>query len=101
MTNIADRFAQIEAQYKAIKKIYEDTKEEALKECMAACGPTETKSIVDGENFFLEFSLTPTKNFSAELAKKFLTEEQIAKCYTTSTRRNLSAEVKAQILKAA
>ena len=94
---IADRFAQIEAEYNAIKKLYEAAKEEALKACMDACGVTETKSVVDGDRFSLHFSLTPTRNFSAEKAKKFLTEEQIAACMTSGTRRNLDAKVKAMV----
>lgn len=94
---IADRFAQIEAEYNAIKKLYEAAKKEALDACMDACGPTETKSVVDGDRFSLHFSLTPTHTFSAEKAKKFLTEEQIAACMTSGTRRNLDAKVKAMV----
>jgi hypothetical protein len=93
--SIADRFAQIEAEYKAIKDLYEAVKEEALAACMDACGPTETKSTVDGERFTLKFSLTDTTTFSAKKAKEFLTEEQIAACMEGGTRRNLKADPKA------
>lgn len=96
MTNIADRFAQIEAEYNAIKKLYEATKAEALEACMDACGVADTKSEVAGDFFTLHFSLTPTENFSSELAKQFLTDEQIAACMTTGTRRNLKAKAKAK-----
>lgn len=94
---LADRFAQIEAEYKAIKDLYDAIKEEALKACMDACGPAETESNVDGDIYTLKFSLTPTSNFSGELAKQFLTDEQIAQCYTTGTRRNLKAKLKAKV----
>lgn len=94
---LADRFAQIAAEYKAIKELYDAIKEEAIDACMAACGPTDTKSNVDGDKFYLKFSFTETHTFSQELAKSFLTEEQIAQCYTTGTRRNIKAEPKAKI----
>ena len=94
---IADRFAQIEAEYNAIKKLYEAAKEEALDACMAVCGVGDTKSEVDGDGYTLHFSLTSTKTFSSELAKQFLTDEQIAACMTTGTRRNLKAKTKAKI----
>ena len=94
---IADRFAQIEAEYNAIKKLYEAAKAEALDACMDACDADATESTVDGDMFTLHFSLTSTKTFSTELAKQFLTEEQIAACMTTGTRRNLKAKTKAKI----
>jgi hypothetical protein len=92
---VADRFAQIEAEYKAIKDLYEAVKEEALTACMDACGPTDTKSTVDGDRYTLKFSLTDTTTFSAKKAKEFLTDEQIAKCMEGGTRRNLKADPKA------
>lgn len=98
---LADRFAKIEAEYKAIKDIYDALKEEAINACMDACGPTETKSTVDGEEFYLKFSFTETRTFSQKLAKEFLTQEQFDKCFTGGTRRNLSAEVKPRLASAA
>lgn len=100
MTNIADRFAQIEAQYKAIEKLYKAAKAEALEACYAVAGD-DMKAIVDGDDFFLEFSLTAVNSFSAEKAKSFLTDEQIAACMVQGTRQNLKPKTKAQFLKAA
>jgi len=89
MTNhIADRYARIEAEFKAIKKLYEAAKAEALDACLNAAGD-DLKAFVAGDDFALDFSLTATNTFSADKAKAFLTEEQIAQCYTQGTRQNL------------
>ncbi len=96
MTHIADRFARIEAEYKAIKKLYEASKAEALEACMAAAGD-DLKAYVAGEEFALDFSLTAVNSFSAEKAKAFLTEEQIAACMTQTTRQNLKPKLLAKI----
>lgn len=97
MTNqIADRFAQIEAEYKAIKKLYDAVKAEALEACMAVAGD-DLKSFVPGDQFALEFSLTATNSFSTERAKSFLTAEQIEACMVQGTRQNLKAKVLAKI----
>ena len=93
--NIADRFAQIEAEYNAIKALYEAAKDEALQACMDACPVDATESTVDGDRYTLKFSLTDTTTFSAKKAKEFLTDEQIAKCMEGGTRRNLKADPKA------
>jgi hypothetical protein len=96
MTHIADRFARIEAEYKAIKKLYEASKAEALEACMAVAGE-DLKAYVAGEEFALDFSLTAVNSFSAEKAKAFLTEEQIAACMTQGTRQNLKPKLLAKI----
>ena len=97
MTNhIADRFAQIEAEYKAIEKLYKAAKAEALEACMAAADD-DMKAFVAGDMFALEFSLTSTNTFSAERAKSFLTEEQIAQCMTQGTRQNMKPKLLAKI----
>jgi hypothetical protein len=89
MTNhIADRYARIEAEFKAIKALYEEAKAEALEACMKAAGD-DLKAFVAGDQFALNYSMTPVNQFSAEKAKAFLTEEQIAACYTQTTRQNL------------
>jgi len=94
--HIADRFARIEAEYKAIKKLYEKAKEEALEACMAKAGDDLT-AFIAGDMFALEYSLTPVNQFSSEKAKAFLTEEQIAACYTQTTRQNLKPKLLANV----
>lgn len=94
--NIADRFAHIEAEYKAIEKLYKAAKAEALEACYAVAGDDLTAT-VDGDNYFLEFSLTAVNSFSAEKAKAFLTDEQIAACMVQNTRQNLKPKTKAKI----
>ena len=94
--NIADRFAQIEAEYKAIEKLYKAVKAEALEACMDACGPSETKSTVAGDLFLLNFSLVPVNAFSAEKAKAFLTPKQIEACMVQNSRQILKSDLKAK-----
>jgi secreted Zn-dependent insulinase-like peptidase len=96
MTNIADRFAQIEAEYKAIEKLYKAAKAEALEACYAVAND-DLKSVVEGDIFTLEFSLTATNTFSAEKAKAFLTDEQIEACMVQGSRQNLKAKAKAKV----
>jgi len=97
MTNhIADRYARIEAEFKAIKKLYEAVKAEALDACLDAAGD-DLKAYVAGEEFALDFSLTPVNQFSLEKAKAFLTEDQLAQCYTQTTRQNLKPKLLAKI----
>ena len=96
MTHIADRFAQIEADYKAIEKLYKALKAEALEACMAAANE-EMKAYVVGDKFALDFSLTPVNQFSAEKARAFLTEDQLAQCYTQTTRQNLKPKLLANV----
>ncbi len=50
MTHIADRFARIEAEYKAIKKLYEASKAEALEACMAAAGDDLKAYVADRQD---------------------------------------------------
>ena len=94
--HIADRFAQIEADYKELKKVYEALKAEALEACMAQADDS-LKAYVVGDKFALEFSLTATNTFSAEKAKAFLTDEQIAQCYVQGTRQNMKPKLLAKI----
>ena len=94
--HIADRYARIHAEYNAIKKLYEAAKAEALDACLDAAGD-DLKAYVAGEEFALDFSLTAVNSFSAEKAKAFLTEEQIAACMTQSTRQNLKPKLLAKI----
>lgn len=96
MTHIADRFAHIEAEYKAIEKLYKAAKAEALAACMDAAGD-DLKAFVAGEEFALDFSLTPVNQFSAEKARAFLTEDQLAQCYTQTTRQNLKPKLLANV----
>lgn len=96
MTHIADRFAQIEAEFKAIKKLYEAAKAEALEACYAEADE-DLKAFIAGDQFGLEFSLTPVSTFSAEKAKSFLTDEQIAACTGQTTRQNLKPKLLAKI----
>jgi len=96
MTHIADRFAQIEADYKELKKVYEALKAEALAVCMDAAD-ANMKAFVAGDRFALEFSLTATNTFSAEKAKQFLTEDQLAQCYVQGTRQNMKPKLLAKI----
>lgn len=96
MTHIADRYARIHAEYNAIKKLYEAAKAEALEACLNAAGD-DLKAFVAGEEHALDFSLTAVNSFSAEKAKAFLTEEQIASCYVQGTRQNLKPKLLAKI----
>jgi hypothetical protein len=96
MTHIADRFAHIEAEFKALKKLYEAAKAEALEACMAKAGDDLT-AFIAGDMFALEYSMTPVNQFSSEKAKAFLTEEQIAQCYTQTTRQNLKPKLLANV----
>jgi hypothetical protein len=100
--SIADRFAQIEAEYKAIEKLYKAAKAEALEACYAAAD-ADCKAFVPGDMFSLEFSLTPTRTFSLDRAKElgFLTDEQVELCKTEGTRQNLKAKPLAKITVAA
>jgi hypothetical protein len=94
--HIADRFAHMEAEFKALKKQYEALKEEALTLCMAKAGDDLT-AFIAGDMFALEYSMTPVNQFSSEKAKAFLTEEQIAACYTQTTRQNLKPKLLANV----
>jgi len=97
--NIADRFALIEAEYKAMKKQYEALKEEALTACMNAAGD-DMKAIVNGDQFFLDFSLTATNSFKLERAIElgYITKTQADECKVGSTRQNLAVKVRAKVL---
>ena len=97
--NIADRFALIEAEYKAMKKQYEALKEEALTACMNAAGD-DMKAIVNGDQFFLDFSLTATNSFKLERAIElgYITKAQADVCKVGSTRQNLAVKVRARVL---
>jgi len=97
--NIADRFALIEAEYKAMKKQYEALKEEALTACMNAAGD-DMKAIVNGDQFFLDFSLTATNSFKLERAIElgYITKAQADECKVGSTRQNLSVKIRAKVL---
>jgi hypothetical protein len=96
---LADRYAQIEAEFKSLKKQYEALKEEALTACMAAAGD-DLKAIVNGDHFFLDYSLTATKTFKVERALElgYITKEQVEECKTGSTRQNLSVKLRAKVL---
>ena len=96
MTHIADRFAHMEAEFKALKKQYEALKAEALEACMAKAGDDLT-AFIAGDMFALDYSMTPVNQFSLEKAKAFLTEDQLAQCYTQTTRQNLKPKLLAKI----
>ena len=95
---IADRYAQIEAEFKALKKQYEALKEEALTACMAAAGD-DLKAVVDGNHFAPHSSLTPTTSFKLERALElgYITKQQVEECKVGSTRQNLSAKARAKV----
>ncbi len=94
--HIADRYARIEAEFMAIKKLYEAVKAEALDACLDAAGE-DLKAYVAGEEFALDYSMTPVNQFSLEKAKAFLTEDQLAQCYTQTTRQNMKPKLLAKI----
>lgn len=96
---LADRFALLEAEFKALKKQYEALKEEALTACMAAAGD-DLKSIVEGDHFFLDYSMTSIKTFKAERAIElgYITKEQVEASKVGSTRQNLTVKIKAKVL---
>jgi len=95
---LADRYAQIEAEFKSLKKQYEALKEEALTACMNAAGD-DLKAVVNGDHFALHFSLTSTSSFKLERAIElgYITKEQVEECKVGSTRQNLSAKVRAKV----
>lgn len=95
---LADRFALLDAEFKALKKQYEALKEEALTACMGAAGD-DLKAVVNGENFALHFSLTPTSSFKLERALElgYITAEQVEACKVGSTRQNLSVKASAKV----
>jgi hypothetical protein len=99
MSNIADRFAQIEAEYKALKAQYEAVKQEAIDACMASAGD-DLKAVVPGDHFALHFSLTATSSFKLERAIElgYITKAQADECKVGSTRQNLSAKARAKVL---
>jgi hypothetical protein len=86
----------MEAEFKALKKQYEALKAEALEACMAKAGDDLT-AFIAGDMFALDFSLTPVNQFSLEKARAFLTEDQLAQCYTQTTRQNLKPKLLAKI----
>ena len=96
--HIADRFAHIEAEFKALKKLYEAAKAEALEACMEKAGD-DLKAFVAGEEFALEFSLTPVNQFSLKKAQElgFITEEQIALSKVQTSRQNLTPKLLANV----
>lgn len=96
---LADRYAQLDAEFKALKKQYEALKEEALTACMNAAGD-DLKSVLDGDHFALHFSLTPTASFKLERALElgYITKEQVEECKVGSTRQNLSVKARARVL---
>lgn len=93
--HIADRFAQIEAEFKALKTLYEKTKAEALGICMAECTGDSLSSFVEGEMFGLDFSLTPVNSFSLKKAQElgFITDEQVALSKVQTSRQNLTPKL--------
>lgn len=93
--NTIDRFAQIEAEYKALEKLYKAAKQEVLDLCYASAN-NEMKATVAGDMFAAEFSLTSSLVFSAERAKEFLTAEQVEACKVQQTRQNLKIKVLAK-----
>lgn len=101
--NKIDAFAQLEADFKALKNKYEAAKAELIAECMAACGPTDTKSNLYGDEFFAAYSFTEVRTFSIDIAieKGFITEEQIEQCKKTGSRNNLTMKVKPSLAMAA
>ena len=96
---LADRYAQLDAEFKALKKQYEALKEEAITTCMAAAGD-DLKAIVNGDHFFLDYSLSATKIFKVERALElgYITKEQVEECKVGSTRQNLSVKLRAKVL---
>jgi hypothetical protein len=97
--SIVDRYAEIEAEFKALKKQYETLKEKALTVCMKAAGD-DLKAVVNGDHFALHFSLTPTSSFKVERALElgYITKEQVEACKVGSTRQNLSIKARARVL---
>lgn len=96
--SIVDRYAQMEAEFKALKKQYEALKEEALTVCMNAAGD-DLKAVVNGDQFALHFSLTPTSSFKIERALElgYITKAQVEECKVGSTRQNLSVKARAKV----
>ena len=94
--NAVDKFAQLEAQFKAIEKLYKAQKKKLLKAGANACGADEFKSIVDGDEWFLEYEMGKTMVFSKERAIElgFLTEEQYEASKVQSVRQTLKVCLK-------
>lgn len=96
--HIADRFAHMEAEFKALKKQYEALKAEALEACMAKAGDDLT-AFIAGDMFALDFSMTPVNQFSLKKAQElgFITEEQIALSKVQTSRQNLTPKLLANV----
>ena len=96
---LADRYAQLDAEFKALKKQYEALKEEAITACMAAAGE-DLKAIVNGDHVFLDYRMTSTKTSKVERALElgYITKEQVEECKIGSTRQNLSVKLRAKVL---
>lgn len=99
--NAVDKFAQIEAEFKAIKKMYEAAKADMIEACMDMCGPDQFKSSIDGDTFKVEFSLTSVSQFSLDRAIElgFITEEEVEASKVSNTRKNLKTSLKSKLVK--
>lgn len=94
--NAIDKFAQIEAQYKAIKKLYDAQKKALLKAGADACGPGELESTIDGDEYFLNYKMGPVMTFSKDRAIElgYLTEEEYEASKVQSSRETMKVELK-------
>jgi hypothetical protein len=75
LSPLADRYAALKVQAEVIKKELESLRVEIL---------STGYEVIVGEKCFVKVCLSEPERFNSELAKKFLTEEQIRECMKKS-----------------
>ena len=75
LSPLADRYAALKVQAEVIKKELESLRVEIL---------STGYEVIVGEKCYVKVCLSEPERFNAELAKKFLTEEQIRECMKKS-----------------
>jgi len=75
LSPLADHYAALKAQADQIKKELESVRAEIL---------STGYEVIVGEKCFVKVCLSEPERFNSELAKKFLTEEQIRECMKKS-----------------
>ena len=85
LSPLADHYATLKAQADQIKKELEAVRIEIL---------STGQEYIFGEKCFVKVCLSEPERFNAELAKKFLTEEQIRECMKKSLVETLRINAK-------
>ena len=85
LSPLADRYAALKVQAEVIKKELESLRVEIL---------STGYEVIVGEKCYVKVCLSEPERFNAELAKKFLTEEQIRECMKKSLVETLRINAK-------